>query len=130
MTLRAVADGSIFVELQDGRTPPVLTLHGWGRTRDDLKRAVDGYKTSAVDLPGFGLSPQPPNAWGAEAYAASIVGVLDELTTEPVIVVGHSFGGRVGTYLAANFPSRVAGLVLIGTPLLRSDPSQDRKSVV
>lgn len=123
MTLRAVADGSIFVDLRDGATPPVLTLHGWGRNREDLQLAVDGYQTIAVDLPGFGLSPQPPKAWGAKEYADAVGGMLDEITAQRVIVVGHSFGGRVGACLAANFPSRVAGLVIIGTPLLRREPS-------
>ena len=36
-----------------------------------------------------------------------------------VIVVGHSFGGRVAVQLAAARPDLVTGLVLSGVPLLR-----------
>jgi pimeloyl-ACP methyl ester carboxylesterase len=41
----------------------------------------------------------------------------------PAIIIGHSFGGRVAVHVAASHPSRVAGVVLAGVPLLRiADP--------
>ena len=51
--------------------------------------------------------------------------VLDVGAGEPVVVVGHSFGGRVAVCLAANYPDKVRALVLMGVPLLR--PSAVRR---
>jgi pimeloyl-ACP methyl ester carboxylesterase len=56
--------------------------------------------------------------WGAADYAAAVEPVLDELPG-PLVVLGHSFGGRVAVHLAARRPAEVAALVLTGVPLIR-----------
>jgi pimeloyl-ACP methyl ester carboxylesterase len=123
-------------------TPWVIALHGWARTHKDW-RAVLGAKPAsivpqpnattsggdagelsavALDLPGFGATPPPPEGWGSADYAAAIGPVLSELEV-PAVVVGHSFGGRVAVHLAAAQPDRVRALVLTGVPLLRAPSS-------
>jgi pimeloyl-ACP methyl ester carboxylesterase len=72
----------------------------------------------ALDLPGFGATSPPPEAWGSADYAAALVPVLAELQV-PAVVVGHSFGGRVAVHLAATQPDLVKALVLTGVPLVR-----------
>ncbi len=115
MPLRALTD-DLFGEVT-GDSPRVLALHGWGRDRTDFAAVLEGIEAIALDLPGFGASPPPAGPWGAHEYAEAIVPVLDRFDAPPV-VVGHSFGGRVGVCLAAaGHP--VAGLVLAGVPLLR-----------
>ncbi len=98
----------------------MLALHGWGRDRTDFAAVLDGIDAIAIDLPGFGASPPPPHAWGAREYAAAVAPVLDSFT-DPPVVLGHSFGGRVAVCLAADHP--VKGLVLAGVPLLRRAPA-------
>jgi pimeloyl-ACP methyl ester carboxylesterase len=45
--------------------------------------------------------------------------VLEEVAAEgPVVLAGHSFGGRVALHLAARHPQRVKALVLTGVPNL------------
>jgi pimeloyl-ACP methyl ester carboxylesterase len=102
----------------------IVALHGWGRTREDFKSLLVRPGTLCLDLPGFGSSPEPTEAWGAAGYADQLATALKPIVerTGPVIVVGHSFGGRVATCLAANHPRLVAGLLLIGVPLIRSKP--------
>lgn len=125
MPLRAFANGTVFADLQAGAGPLIVALHGWGRDRSDWGSALDGRNALFVDLPGFGASPPPPAAWSGPQYAECIAGVLDELGGEgPRILVGHSFGGRVATCLAAARPDLVDGLVLCGVPLLRTVPSR------
>src|SRR5262245_15014355 len=119
MTLRSHLGGSIFAEHVSGQPPSVLALHGWGRDRGDLLLALSGRDVIALDLPGFGSSPPPEGDWGSRDYADAVAKLLDELGVAPLVVVGHSFGGRVATCLAARHPHLVAGLVLVGTPLLR-----------
>jgi len=119
MTLRTHLDGTVFAEHVEGNPPRVLLLHGWGRDRSDLVAALSGRDLIAVDLPGFGSSPPPPEVWGAAEYADAVALLLREIDTDPVIVVGHSFGGRVTALLAANHPDLVSGVVFVGVPLLR-----------
>lgn len=116
--LKAFDGGRIFGTVTGGADPTVLALHGWGRSAADFDAALDGLDAVALDLPGFGATPPPPVAWGGAGYAAAVAPVLDAMAT-PVVVVGHSFGGRVAVHLAATEPDRVAGLVLTGVPLLR-----------
>jgi pimeloyl-ACP methyl ester carboxylesterase len=101
-----------------GPSAPVLALHGWGRSRGDWAGVLASTGGLAVDLPGFGAAPPPLQAMGAADYAEAVEPVLDALGAT-VVVIGHSFGGRVAVHLAARRPAVVAGLVLAGVPLVR-----------
>jgi len=121
--LRAFAGGQIFGEARGAAPAQVLALHGWRRTHQDFAAvlgSVDGgpaIPSIALDLPGFGATPPPPTAWGAGEYADAVAPVLEEMAV-PVVLLGHSFGGRVAVHLAATRPDDVAGLVLTGVPQL------------
>src|SRR4051812_13318120 len=116
--LTAFDHGRLFGERSGTGEPWVLALHGWRRTHRDFAAALDGLDAVALDLPGFGASPPPPEAWGGAEYAKAIVPVVETMGA-PVVVVGHSFGGRVAVHLAAARPDLVRALVLTGVPLLR-----------
>lgn len=119
MALRSFLDGEVFAEVYGEGPPEVLALHGWGRRGNDFAAVFDdGYSGIAPDLPGFGASPAPEHAVGADAYADIVARILDSFDSPPV-VVGHSFGGRVAVCLAAKHPERVGPLVLTGVPLIR-----------
>lgn len=129
MTLRSLAGGRVFADVVGDGRPLVVLLHGWRRDRKDLVPVADGLpgRLAFVDLPGFGASPPPPSAWGAREYAELLGESIAALRTSPsepakssvpVVLVGHSFGGRVALSLAAEAPW-ISGLVLSGVPLLR-----------
>jgi len=101
-----------------GDSPRVLALHGWGRDHRDWSGPLAGLDAVALDLPGFGATPPPPEPWGSSEYAAAIEPVLNELIA-PTVIVGHSFGGRVALQLVARAPEHVGALVLSGVPLGR-----------
>lgn len=119
--LRAFCNGAVFGDRVGSEPARVVALHGWGRDRADLLPCVDGLDAVSLDLPGFGSSPAPESVWGGAEYSRLIAEVIREISEDPVVVVGHSFGGRVAVCLAAASPELVAGLVLTGTPLLRPD---------
>lgn len=65
----------------------------------------------APDLLGHGRSPwRAP--WTIDANTAALAAVVADCP-EPVVVVGHSFGGAIALHLAATRPDLVAALVLL-----------------
>jgi len=117
--LRAFDDGRLFGESFGSGPATVLALPGWMRQRGDFEAVLTGASAVALDLPGFGGAvAEPPQAWGAAEYAEAVRPVLAAMA-ERIVVVGHSFGGRVAVHLAASHPERVAGVVLTGVPLLK-----------
>jgi pimeloyl-ACP methyl ester carboxylesterase len=123
--LKSFAAGTIFGESYGDGPPQILALHGWARDRQDFREVLVGLDAVAIDLPGFGASPHPSEPLGAGGYAELLIPVLDDFG-EAVVLVGHSFGGRVAVHLALLRPARVRRLVLVGVPLLRpsSGPGQ------
>lgn len=116
MPLTSLADG-LFGERYGSGSVRVVALHGWGRDRRDFRLVLEGLDAVAVDLPGFGATPPPAAAADAAGYAGMVAAWLEQLSA-PQVLVGHSFGGRVAVVLAATRPELVAGLVLVGVPLL------------
>jgi pimeloyl-ACP methyl ester carboxylesterase len=116
--LQSFCQGRLFAERSSPAPTEVIGLHGWARSREDLAAPLAGLHALAIDLPGFGASPEPPQAWGSESYAAMIAELLADLD-RPQVLLGHSFGGRIAVRLAAGWPELVSGLVLAGVPLLR-----------
>jgi pimeloyl-ACP methyl ester carboxylesterase len=130
--LRAYRNGTIFGTTFGDGPPTVLGLHGWARRARDFDHVFTGLDAVAIDLPGFGASPPPPEAWGSAQYAAALVPVIEELQTPvaPLVVVGHSFGGRVAVHLAAARPDLVRAVVLSGVPLVRVPGTTSRRPPV
>jgi pimeloyl-ACP methyl ester carboxylesterase len=116
--LQTFCGGRLFAERYGTAAVEVVGLHGWARNRADLAGPLAGLNALAFDLPGFGASPDPPEAWGAEAYAALLAEALVGFD-RPQVILGHSFGGRIAISLAASRPELVSGLVLTGVPNLR-----------
>jgi len=76
-----------------------------------------------IDLPGFGSEPLVSPEWGIPEYAKWAQSKVESLKSKKVILVGHSFGGRIATYIASLNPEWLAQLILIGAPCLYM-PSQ------
>jgi len=120
--LKSFCGGRIFGERLGSGQVDVVGLHGWARSRDDLFASLAGLNAVIPDLPGFGVSPEPPAAWGSDEYADAIAELVSGLG-KPQVLLGHSFGGRIAVKLAARRPDLVAGMVLTGVPQLLRLPS-------
>lgn len=114
------SNGNVIAERWGTQKPQILALHGWGRTHRDWEPSLGTLPTIAVDLPGFGSSPAPNEKQGSAWYAQQVAPFLQD--HGPMIVVGHSFGGRVAAHLGRAHPDLVAGIVLTGAPLVRTQP--------
>lgn len=97
--------------------PPVVLIHGAGGTRlhwPPTLRRLAGAEVYALDLPGHGEAPGPGQSTIA-GYRQAIVSWMQALDLPPAVVIGHSMGGALALALALDAPSRVAGIVLVGT---------------
>lgn len=80
----------------------ILFLHGWGSNKEAMKIAFGGYFKAYqhiyVDLPGFGHSSLDA-PMDTTHYVKIISKFLQELECTPLMVFGHSFGGKIATLL-------------------------------
>jgi len=120
-----VAGGSLRVTTWAGTGPPVLAIHGitssawaWPFLAAELDRPL-----VAPDLRGRGRSNTLPGPYGIAAHATDCAAVVEAVSDEPMVVVGHSMGGFVATVLAASRPDLVRALVLVdgGLPFAAAD---------
>ncbi|WP_289762424.1 alpha/beta hydrolase [uncultured Duncaniella sp.] len=94
----------------------VVMMHGWGcnhTTLASIERVAlsCGYRVINVDFPGFGDSQEPNDVWGVEEYTRQIEALTKELGIKTPIMLGHSFGGRVGILYASR--NQVEKLILV-----------------
>lgn len=79
--------------------PTLLFVHGWGINQSYWSQQVEAlqtdYRIVTIDLPGFGESGKNRTEWSIEKYASDIDAVIEQLTLDRVILVGHSMGGDV-----------------------------------
>ena len=98
----------------------IVFLHGWGAGRDTLLGIAalfeSTHRVHLLDLPGFGEAPLPPADWDTVKYTDLVQQYLLDRVPGPVVLVGHSFGGRIGIRLAARGLPHIRGLVLMGVP--------------
>jgi pimeloyl-ACP methyl ester carboxylesterase len=117
-----------------GEGDPVLFLHGWGTSAALFEPVLGplGVDRTLIlpDLPGFGTTTPPPQAWGVDEYTEWTLAMLDRLSVTRCDVVAHSNGGRIALMLAAMHPQRVQRMVLTGAAGLRRRRTlRDRASV-
>ncbi len=98
----------------------IVFLHGWGGNRESLRGIATlfqhTHRVHLLDLPGFGEAPPPPESWGTVEYADLVQQYLLEQVRGTVVLVGHSFGGRVSVRLASRRLTQIRDLVLLGVP--------------
>jgi pimeloyl-ACP methyl ester carboxylesterase len=104
----------------DPAAPPMLLLHGIGRSLEDwapqYPRLAGSHRVIALDLPGFGLSARSPELTTLKVLARGVIDTLDGLGEQrPLHVVGNSLGGAVALQLLVLDPYRVASLALINS---------------
>jgi len=102
--------------------PVLLFLHGWrseGKVWQEIMEKLPEYNRYALDLPGFGSS-QVPQTFTLQNYAEIIDEFIKKLNLKRVILIGHSFGGRVAIKLAAQAPAYLEKIVLVDSAGVRA----------
>lgn len=103
--------------------PFLIMLHGWGQSLQALKPLAEllsaSYQVILFDLPGFGKSAPPSDAWDSFQYAEYLMKTIQGLGIQRFSVLGHSFGGKVAMSLVVSFPTHVDSLILIAASGLK-----------
>ena len=147
ITPRAASDPAALARIEEGRmggggefagelaflaagpedAPLIILVHGTpGEARawlDYLAEPLPGYRVLAYDRPGFGQSEPKTPLPSLAAQARALAPFLEVGRGRRPILIGHSLGGAIVCRAAADFPDRVAGLVVISGSL---DPGLER----
>ncbi|MDE6214374.1 MAG: alpha/beta hydrolase [Lachnospiraceae bacterium] len=105
--------------IDEGEGEVVLILHGWGANITLYRGIIDtlkqGRRVMALDMPGFGKTPEPSEPWCVDDYVDFVLHFIDTFSLKKLSVVVHSFGGRVFFKMNAreNLPFSIERAVLI-----------------
>lgn len=84
---------------------PVILMHGWGCDHSTVRSIAasieSGMRVINIDLPGHGLSDEPPAPWGVEDFTNLIEKFCKNLEIINPVLIGHSFGGRISILMAS-----------------------------
>ncbi|MBQ6441424.1 MAG: alpha/beta hydrolase [Lachnospiraceae bacterium] len=111
----------------------VVMLQGWGTdlgVYDSVAAAInESYRFVQFDLPGFGGSDEPREAWNVDAYADFFCDFMEALQIKKATLIGHSYGGRVIIKLAArdSLPFEIQKIVLIDSAGIVPEKSFSQK---
>ncbi|MCW8837241.1 MAG: alpha/beta hydrolase [Thiovulaceae bacterium] len=81
----------------------MIVLHGWGSNKALMKKSfakyMDRFRHIYIDLPGFGGSTCN-QVLQTNDYARIVELLMIHLNAGKDIIIGHSFGGKVATFLS------------------------------
>jgi pimeloyl-ACP methyl ester carboxylesterase len=117
-----------------GKGDPILILHGWAGSSASWQKVQEnlidqGFLVLVPDLPGFGKSEVPKTPWSVKDYAAWVKEFVEKLNLDignnkSLIIVGHSFGGRIIAKLSAQNLLPLKAVVLIDAAGLKKEKSR------
>lgn len=130
--MNTVIDGLKTEYLESGEGELVLLLHGWGSRAGLFSGLIElvsqKYHALAPDMPGFGGSDEPAEPWDVDRYADFILKFLEPYAPKSVILVGHSFGGRVILKLTERqLPFEIKKIILIDSAGIKPKKSFKQK---
>ncbi|WP_353092704.1 alpha/beta hydrolase [Tissierella praeacuta] len=103
----------------EGEGKDVLVLHGWGANIDTVLPIVnilkEKFRVHALDLPGFGKSQEPNEPIDSFKYAEIVKKYMDNMKLKNVILIGHSFGGKLSIILGNRYPEMIEKIVLVNS---------------
>jgi pimeloyl-ACP methyl ester carboxylesterase len=115
-------DGPFHV-VEQGEGPAVLFCHGFPDTaetwRNQMRAVAEaGYRAVALDMRGYGRSfaPENPELYTALHITGDLIGVLDALSIDTAVIVGHDWGAYHSQLAALMRPDRFRALVSISIP--------------
>jgi pimeloyl-ACP methyl ester carboxylesterase len=98
-----------------GNGQDIIFLHGWGSNSEIFKPIIkdikNKYKITLIDLPGFGKSTINHSIKSIIDVSNLIIDFINKNKIINPILIGHSYGGRIASYIATKI--KVNKLILI-----------------
>lgn len=102
-----------------GEGAPVVFIHGASANIREFTSTLSPYledkpvKQILMDRPGLGYSKRVKDADRLSVQAQTAHSIVETITNEPVILVGHSYGGAVSMRYALDYPDDVKAVVML-----------------
>ncbi len=116
--LNTFAGDTFVLEAGKEGNPTLVLIHGSCSNSSawlgDIGAFVEHYHVYALDVPGEpGNSAEYRMDVNSEEYSEWLKEVLDQISMDPVILIGNSMGGWIAAHFAAKYPERVRSLILV-----------------
>lgn len=99
--------------------PALVFVHGWMCDQTYWLNQIDelarDHMVVTVDLPGHGLSGVDRAEWTVAGFGIDLVTVVDHLSLDDFILIGHSMGGPVSLEAAGLMPRRTRAVIGVDT---------------
>ncbi len=122
-------------DLKEKTYKPMLILHGWISSSEKWIPVCDilaknNIKVFVVDLPGFGKSQEPSEAWNTDKYIEWVREFCDNVEDlkKDFYLAGHSFGGSLAAKFAVKYNQRLKTLFLISAAIVRESTTTKKLS--
>jgi pimeloyl-ACP methyl ester carboxylesterase len=125
---------SFVVKNKDSSDTPIVLIHGWGGSIQSLKQLHEQLAIQvtnpiySIELPGMGKTPMPKDVMNTFDYASYLYTFISKHIERPVILVGHSFGGKMAISFNLHFSEYIEKTILINASGLKPNNSL-KKSV-
>jgi 3-oxoadipate enol-lactonase len=114
--------------------PTLLFLHYWGGSARTWSRVIERlcstFRCVAYDQRGWGESDAPADGYTISDLAGDAEALVRALHLKRFVLVGHSMGGKVAQFLAAQRPLGLEALILVApaSPLPQNIPQAARQA--
>ena len=133
MPTLSLADGAIAYNVAGSGGPALVFIHGYSCTAEDWRLQVKDLAAVttciSLDLRGHGRSAPANTRLTMATFATDVIALLDALSIETAVLVGHSMGTRIALEAALLAPARVSGLVLVDGSKVEADPEAVRRQI-
>jgi pimeloyl-ACP methyl ester carboxylesterase len=108
---------------RDAPGPPIVLIHGASSNLKAMQqplgdRLAGEHRVILIDRPGHGWSTRVSEEDSTPAIQGKMIDeALEKLGIGPAIFVVHSWAGALGARMALDYPTRVAGLVMLAPVL-------------
>src|SRR5262249_41175885 len=118
-------DGFRVRYLEGGQGEPLVCLHGAGglQVSDAHEQLAGAYRVLLFEVPGFGQAPANQRSASLTDLVATMNRAVAALGLERFSLLGHSFGGRLALWMAAQEPERLQAVVLAAPAVLGAGQS-------
>lgn len=106
--------------------PTLVLMHFYGSSRREWTESqaiLSRYHPCvALDMPGFGEANNQQSGFDMAAMAQHVIETVNALSLPSVVLVGHSFSGKVAQIIADQAPDWLKSLILVASSPLAPQP--------